>query len=129
MPRLRARLSWMLASWLVLQLAAIAVPVVLAATGHATVEELCDCPGIEHGATCPMHHGPSRSSDRSDEETCTLRSACASPDAALLSLAGGIGVLPRSTDVAIDLTSSDLVLIRPRPLFRSDLPEAPPPRV
>ena len=65
MGALRRRLSWMLCLWLLFQGAAIAAPVALA-LAHVTVpgQELCDCPGTDHGVTCPMHHGSGTSPRR-----------------------------------------------------------------
>lgn len=135
---IRRRLSWVLASWLVFQLAEIAAPVVLAATGTAS-EETCTCPGAVHGATCPMHHtggSPARSGRHADEDTskdeasrCAVRNVYPPTDLALLALAGGAGVLPRllASDT-IEQRFTRVSLQPANPSSRTELPDFPPPR-
>ncbi len=83
-------------------------------------------PDTEPGAACPMHKSPARSG-RSDTD-CVVTSACPPQDAALISLATGLGVLPESATVAepsaVAPVSSSPVSV----LSRFALPDAPPPR-
>src|SRR5262245_48325358 len=85
MRRIRRRLSWLIAGWLICQTASLTAAPIGTALGLGT--DAC-CAGLGPGQTCPMHH--SRAGDR----TCKMRSACPRADFALVSLAGGVGVLP-----------------------------------
>lgn len=126
MTSLRSRLSWLLAGWLVVHSAALVAPVVLFATGHAT-EDVCTCPGAEHGATCPMHH--STQPTPGSRTKCTLQNAHAPLDTALLSLFASHGVVPQK--MSVDLTETAFQRILPvvsELASRTDLPDAPPPR-
>jgi hypothetical protein len=128
MSRIRLRLRSIVGLWLFCQLATFAAAPVLSAAGldaHLGEAE-CDCPGTEPGAACPMHKSPARSG-RSDTD-CVVTSACPPQDAALISLATGLGVLPESATVAepsaVAPVSSSPVSV----LSRFALPDAPPPR-
>ena len=70
-----------------------------------------------------MHH------TTAGKRECRMREACAPSDAALIALAGGIGVLPTVTPAvsSFDLgeAGSDLATTA---TFRATRPEAPPPR-
>jgi hypothetical protein len=118
---IRRRLSWLIVAWLVCQTASLTGSPTLAVLGHS--EDAC-CDGLAPGQTCPMH-GHSRQGDR----TCKMRSACPRGDAALLSLAGGLGVLPDPTDVVTPFELGDSVGAPAHPaLARASRPESPPPR-
>jgi hypothetical protein len=124
-----SRFLWLLRIWLLVQLAGIGAPVALAATqGLLADSELCDCPGTDHGATCPMHHPASARPAAKGQ--CVVRGTHATLDAALLAMAGGVGVLPirvqLHTPVAPFAFAATSGTVLP---FRSDLPDAPPPRV
>jgi hypothetical protein len=128
MGAVRLRLRVLSALWLSFQVAGLsAAPLAVHFAGTAAVEDVCTCPGGDH-QTCPMHHGQPRGSDPNDASRCALRSACAPADAALLPLAGGLGVLPGPTMIAVRPAAEAII----RPAVRSqshlDLPEAPPPR-
>lgn len=125
MPHLRRRLSWILSGWLLMQLVGIVAPVALAAAG-IDLEETCTCPGVEHGATCPMHH-PATRTKTDDSTRCTLRSATAPVDAALLSL-GVVGVVPSIASVSVEIRPTPVVTIVRSLIGRSELPDSPPPR-
>src|SRR5262245_26765086 len=103
---IRRRLSWLIVAWLVCQAASLTAAPAMAVFDSA---DPC-CEGLGPGQTCPMHH-PSRESDR----TCKMRSACPTGDAALLSLAGGLGVLPGPTDVVTAFELGDSVAALPAP--------------
>jgi hypothetical protein len=126
MHHLRQHLSWMLFIWLAFEGTVLAAPVVLAAAGSMPVEELCTCPGGDH-ETCPMHHG--QESDASDLAVCSMCSVGGPMDMALLSMAGGVGLLPESAGVPLQLRSSMI----PASEFRArDLAvphDTPPPRL
>jgi hypothetical protein len=73
-----------------------------------------------------MHH---QQEPRSDASRCKLQNACAPLDAALLSLAGGAGVLPAAASLAPPTPSIVRVAIgRPDSLSRARVPDSPPPR-
>lgn len=92
---------WLVNAWLLCQLGGFAGAPVLALSGSMASDE-CGCPNVAHGQTCPMHQ---RSRKNTDDGTCKMRSRCQPLDVALLSMAGGPGVLPRPTDV---VTAFDL---------------------
>lgn len=129
MQRIRKPLSWLVAGWLVSQLATlVAAPIVLGGSGavHAASDDAnCTCPpGTAPGLTCPMHSSP-----YGDAPTCRIRSTSGPSDAALLSLVGGLGVLPPSRSVPYVAPVARAVAIPPVALIgRSELPESPPPR-
>ena len=122
MRRFRRHLSIVLFGWLFIQLSALAAPVVLAAAGAPSAEELCTCAGGDH-ETCPMHHGRSQSAS-----TCNMHSRCAPTDVALLSIVAGTGVLPQIVSVAPVSVSASVPLAESQPLARAVLPDSPPPR-
>jgi hypothetical protein len=125
MRPLRRRLSWLLSLWLIGQLVALAAPAVLAAAGSTPVEQLCTCPGGDH-ETCPMHHGTA--STQPPTSDCAMSSRCAPADVALLSMAGGIGVLPVAVTIA---TPQTVLTVAPHAHPTLDLSaslETPPPR-
>jgi hypothetical protein len=126
MQYLRRRLSWMLFIWLAFQGTALAAPVVLAIAGSAPAEELCTCPGGDH-ETCPMHHGQKANSPTS--ATCGMRSVGAPTDVALLSMAGGVGLVPESAVIPLRLQSSTILASELRALDLSIPHDTPPPRL
>jgi hypothetical protein len=81
------------------------------------------CPHAKPGELCPMHHA------KQAEPKCTMRAACAPSDAALVSLAGGLGLFPDFSITFASLQSFDrVVAIAPTPLVRANHPDAPPPK-
>jgi hypothetical protein len=70
-----------------------------------------------------MHHGGNR------ETTCKMRGACGQSDAALLTLAGGLGILPSAT-IGVTVFDPDSILrpAVPSTELRADRPDSPPPR-
>jgi hypothetical protein len=124
---LRKRLSWMLTAWLGCQGVALAAPVALAAAGTMPVEELCTCTGGDH-ETCPMHH--SRQADEPGRTAiCGMSSACAPADVALLSMAGGAGVLPGEVRLPLLLASTAVSISQSAVLGIVVLHDTPPPRL
>ena len=125
MALVRRRLSWLIGAWLLCQLANVAAaPLTFCCQNVATAgdEEKC-CPGLLPGQVCPMHHA------KEGERTCKMRNACAGTDAALVELAGGIGVLPAGPAVGSTFDLCDLPRPAPRSaVVRTDRPESPPPR-
>jgi hypothetical protein len=120
----RRRLPWVVALWLVGQIAGVAAaPVSFSLRGAQAIDDDKCCPGLLPGQVCPMHH------TQEGKRTCKMRSACAGSDAALFALAGGAGVLPQSTplvnafDPGIFLKGGSSST-----LLRTDIPESPPPR-
>lgn len=126
MVQFRKRTSWIVAGWLVCQLLALSAPLAVGLTAFAAADDACTCPGGTLGAECPMHHHTL--TDVKDANRPGVRSACAAPDVALLSLATGLGVLPRPTVLLLDGTSAPLVTFGSIPVHRSELPDSPPPR-
>jgi hypothetical protein len=127
MRSIRRHLSWMLAGWLAFQFAAIAAPVVLAASG-AAFEETCTCAGSVHAATCPMHHGKD-AAPKDQSNRCSVKNAYPPADFALLALAGGAGVLPRLLAIdVVDPSRTPISIQAETPSSRTELPDSPPPR-
>jgi len=122
-PMLRALAS----AWLVCQLAGlIAAPVAMCvnpAEAAASAEDAC-CPGVAPGQVCPMHH------TREGAKHCVMRSTCASGTTALLTLVGGVGLLPSLTSSAVDTLAQAGAAPRlaSATIARAELPESPPPR-
>jgi hypothetical protein len=123
-----SRFLWLLRVWLLVQLVGVGTPVALAAThGLLADSELCDCPGTDHGATCPMHHP--MSARPATQGQCVVRGTHVTLDAALLAMAGGVGVLPIRIQLHTPVAPFDFVAPSGAALpFQSDLPDAPPPR-
>lgn len=125
MSLVRRRLSWLIGAWLLCQVANVAAaPLTFCCQNVATAddEEKC-CPGLLPGQVCPMHH------TKEGERTCKMRNACARADAALVALAGGIGVLPPATAVVNTFDLGDRLRTAPRSIIlRACRPESPPPR-
>jgi hypothetical protein len=125
MSVIRRRLSWMIGAWLCCQVAGFAAaPFALCCPDvDAPDQTPACCRALGPGQTCPMHHGGH------GDTTCKMRSACGRPDAALLTLAGGIGILPSATT---SVTAFDpgaiLTPITASAVLRSQPPESPPPR-
>ena len=128
MKFVRLHLSRLMCIWLLCQVVALAAPVVLAAAG-SPVEELCTCPGGDH-ETCPMHHGTqSDPSDTPAPAVCGIK-ACSSPvDVALLSMAGGAGVLSSSAQFDCPLVTAPVVIQEPSSFDQPAPHHTPPPRL
>jgi hypothetical protein len=126
MGSLRFHLRRVAAAWLAFQLVGL-IGAPLAVRLSAAVMEVCTCPGGDH-QTCPMHHGQQNSSSESRSPRCVLQNACAPDDAALLPLAGGLGVLAPVTLVSDDLQRVDMVERASHTTSRQSVPDSPPPR-
>jgi hypothetical protein len=125
MPSVRRRLSWIIRVWLICQVAGLAAaPFALCCASLASADQTpACCRGLSPGQTCPMHHGGE------EDRTCKMRSACSRSDAALLTLAGGLGVLPTATTTVTAFDPGDVVsALSPSARLRTDRPESPPPR-
>jgi len=129
MALVRRRLSWRSCIWLACQFAGLAIAPFALCCEDASASDMSDlpecCKAVGPGETCPMHHNTSH-----DDSTCKMRNACSKGDSALISLSGGIGVLPSSTFSVSAFTAGDRLTmpIESAPL-RSTRPESPPPRV
>jgi hypothetical protein len=125
MSSVRRRLSWVVAFWLACQVAGVvAAPLAFCCRSMpaADDDEQC-CPGLLPGQICPMHHR------REGEPTCKMRDACGRTDAALVSLAGVVGLLPAPTSVVSAFETGDrLTAIAASAIARAHRPESPPPR-
>jgi hypothetical protein len=128
MLSVRRRLAWVACGWLACQLAGVvAAPVVLWHLAASNDDRDCDCP-VAPGQACPMHHGGNHEG-RQDTSTCHLRNAFPTSDAALLSLSGGSGILPRPTTTVSVFDAGAVVLSgTPSAVLRVYRPESPPPR-
>jgi hypothetical protein len=74
-----------------------------------------------------MHRA--KEGDSQGKTSCRLRDACNRSDAALVSLAGGLGILPDFSTSSVTLQSLEpLRGIVPSAIARADRPDAPPPR-
>ena len=74
-----------------------------------------------------MHH--TREGVGENDARCVMRSACGHIDAALLSLAGGTGVLPHLTTAPVHAEPASFVdAFTASEIARVDRPESPPPR-
>jgi hypothetical protein len=124
---IRRRLVWLATLGLACQLAGFASAPALIAFGVATAsEDDCGCPNVAPGQMCPMHH---HSRKGKDDGTCKMRSGCQPPEVALLSMAGGPGILPNATQVVIAFDFAAPVAHRPSlALSAAARPESPPPR-
>lgn len=124
---LRQHLTRILLGWLLIQFSVIASPVALAAAGMVVADEICTCPGgAAHGAACPMHHREEAASTGASR--CTMQNASAPLDVALLSLAGGAGVLPQP--ISFQAQTVQIAVCIPDVQFfsRVEVPDSPPPR-
>jgi hypothetical protein len=109
----------------------VAAPALLGAgvdaAEHAVV---CNCPDAVPGRACPMHAAPdARQAGDLSKNDCRVRNACPPSNAALLAIAGVLGI-----PVAIvTLTHHDpFTLVVAGPVStrsRGELPDAPPPRL
>ena len=124
MMKLRRRMSWLAFAWLVCQLTVLAAPVLQAAT--AAIDDICTCPGGMGGTECPMHH--SQQTTQTTPGGPALRNSCAPVDAALLSLAGGLGILTQPAVVDLDRTPTIITVFVSIPASRTELLDSPPPR-
>jgi hypothetical protein len=127
MRSVRNRLSSLLAIALTLQLGGIVAPVLLSAAG-VDVEDVCTCPGAEHGATCPMHHGKTGGSQDASNR-CSLRNASAPAALGLLTLGSGAGIVTPINTFQVNVQSSVVHPVTGSSfLSRTELPDSPPPR-
>jgi hypothetical protein len=112
--------------WLTCHLGAVCVAAVAACcppAHHADQQAEC-CPGVGPGQVCPMHH------TTEGKPECVMRSTCGHSDAALVSLAGGVGLPPHFSTTPVTLQSLDTMsAIAPSALSRAEHPDSPPPRV
>jgi hypothetical protein len=118
----RRRLVFVACLWLAGQIAGVAAaPVAFTLHDVKTCEEIC--PALLSGQDCPMHH------TQEGKRTCKMRNACDASDAALISLAGVIAVLPPPTDaVSAFVAGTFLADVSSSALRRAAVPESPPPR-
>jgi hypothetical protein len=126
---MRRYLTWIIAGWLSCQVGAVvAAPFVLTATTATSsgAPVVCTCPGALPGQACPMHH-PEHAPPPSGG--FLLQNPCAPSPAAMLFLAGGLG-LPIAPPVigalapSIEQPSSSPTAFVTRP----STPDSPPPR-
>jgi hypothetical protein len=125
MVLIRRHLSWLIAACLACQLAGIAAaPVALCCKDVPTSDDDTECcTGLLPGQVCPMHH------TTAGKRECRMRDACAPSDAALIALAGGVGVLPTATPTVSSFDLGDVHSnLASTAAFRAVRPEAPPPR-
>jgi len=130
MCAVRRRLPWVICFWLACQFAGVvAAPLAFCCQSVPSADDEDCCPGLLPGQICPMHHTRAGNHTPANDRTCKMRNACGRADAALVSLAGVVGLLPHATVLvnAFDLGDS----VRgpmPSALARAHRPESPPPR-
>jgi hypothetical protein len=113
--------------WLVCQIVAAAAPLTLVSDNFGIDQASC-CPGIGPGQYCPMHH-KSGAERAGDKRTCTMESACAHHDAALLTILA-VGVLPPAPIAAVSMSDTEsLRAIASSTRAQAFVPDAPPPRI
>jgi hypothetical protein len=125
MRSIRRYLSWLVWSWVLCQAIGLAAaPLALRGLPVAAPheEEAC-CPGVGPGQVCPMHHA------HEGAKRCVMTNACSGSPSALLSLAGGLGLLPPASIHAVRTVSFGPVApATPPPVARALSPDPPPPR-
>lgn len=124
---MRPMLRYLACVWLVCQLTGfVAAPVAVSLGAMQVAKDTGDhcCPGLAPGQACPMHH------NRAGAKTCVMRNACSPSPAALLTLMGGLGLLPRSSDRALTaIAACDVEAISSSAaIARARRPDSPPPR-
>jgi hypothetical protein len=104
-----------------------AAPFALNAPAVDAEHVVCTCPGALPGQACPMHHPEAQPRKTGG---FLLQNPCSPSPAAMLFLAGGIG-LPASMPVTISLgLSIDRVAVVPATVSsHTEVPDSPPPRV
>jgi hypothetical protein len=121
----RRYLSWLICACLACQIAGVVAAPVTFCCQNVTAaddEEKC-CPGLLPGQMCPMHH------TREGVRTCKMRNSCAQADAALIALAGGLGIVSHGTPVASAFDRGDVLRAsQPIAVSHAYRPESPPPR-
>jgi hypothetical protein len=125
MSFVRRHFAWMICAWLACQVASVAAAPLAFCCKSVPATDPDDkcCPGMLPGQICPMHH------KKEGERTCKMRNACTRSDAALISLAGGLGTIPRPTPTVNVFDSGTFVTpIAPSAILRAHVPESPPPR-
>jgi hypothetical protein len=121
MFRGRRLTSFVAVGWLVCQLVALAVPL-----APISSDDQCACPGGTLGTMCPMHHHANPAS--ANPSGTTVKNACSASATPLLSLAGGLGVLPQPAPIDIDRVQTAVGLFISTPVDRTSVPDSPPPR-
>ena len=128
---MRRALRSLVCTWLLLQLTGFVVAPVavchgadaLAAGSHAGGHQECNCDEAVPGQACPMHK-PSAGDDH-----CVIEADCTSSPSVLITLLGGIGLLPPTAASAGTLIAGDLTPAGPSlSIARAELPDPPPPR-
>jgi len=109
-------------AWLACQLVGVASPLALADNRFGIDRATC-CDGVSPGAVCPMHH--KNAADR----TCTMESACAHHDSALLALVAVAIPIPPSTATSSHVITERLATIVSSTLSRAARIDLPPPRL
>jgi hypothetical protein len=129
---IRHRLQALALVWLCSQAAALAAAPIVFACASVSEPDLHECcKNLAPGQQCPMHHKPhdEPDQDRSNEPgACFMRSACAPTEAALLALAGTLGI-PSTT--ALPLFRSGALpagVAASRTIVRVEPPTSPPPK-
>lgn len=117
--------SWLIGVWLTCQIAGVAAAPITFCCKDVPVshDDTECCPGLLPGQVCPMHH------TTAGKRECKMRSACGPSDAALMALAGSVGVVPSATAAVSAFAAGDAVAdLSATAILRRDRPESPPPR-
>lgn len=123
----RRRLSWLVCMWLTCQAVGFAAaPIAFCCKDAPTASDEQDCcEGLQPGQYCPMHHKTAGGG----RNECKMRSACAPADAMLVALAGGTGLVGRTTAVVNNFVPGELVApLGATSIVRTVPPDPPPPR-
>lgn len=123
---MRPTLRYVACAWLVCQLAGFAAAPIAVGQSRSAAgtdsRESC-CPGVAPGQACPMHR------TATGAKTCVMRNACAPSPSVMLTLLGGLGLLPPLTSTLTALVAGDVPPSDPSAaIARAELPESPPPR-
>jgi hypothetical protein len=123
----RRRLSWLVCMWLTCQVAGFAAaPIAFCCKDVPTANDEQDCcEGLQPGQYCPMHHKTAGGG----KNECKMRSACAPVDAMLVALAGGTGLVERTTAIVNNFVPGEPVApLAATSIVRIVPPDPPPPR-
>jgi hypothetical protein len=123
MSGIRRHIAWIASVWLMCQCAAFAAPAAVCCMDRAPSQVPATHSCCTNGnGPCPMHRPTA-------ERACAMKGACQQADAALLSLAGGLGILPPVTPIPLDAHLVAAALVSSHPLVdRATSPTSPPPR-
>jgi hypothetical protein len=123
MSGIRRHIAWIASVWLMCQCAAFAAPAAVCCMDRAP------SPSAAKHSCCMTGNGPCPMHRPTTERACVMKGSCDQADAALLSLAGGLGILPHLTPFPLDAQLVTAASMTAQPLVdRTTCPASPPPR-